>query len=123
MTEKKTLEEHLEHLKMVLQRAKLYGVRIRRKKWHFLQPSVEFLGHRVDAEGHHPLASKVQAITKAPIPRNVTELRSILGLLNYYGSFIPNFSSLLYPLNHLLQKEAHWYWTEESQAAIEEARK
>ena len=78
----KVLEEHIINLKMVLQRAKQYRVWIRREKCHFLQPSLEFLGHRIDAEGCHPLESKVQAITRALVPKNITKLRSFLELLN-----------------------------------------
>ena len=49
------------------------------------------------------LVSKIDAIVKAPEPTNVQELRSFLGLLNYYGKFIQNLSSILHPLNRLLR--------------------
>ena len=95
---------------------------MRKEKCKFFSTSVEFLGYRIDAEGRHPLDSKLHAITEAPEPRNVTELRSFLGLLNYYDSFIPNLSSLLHPLNKLLQKEAPWKWTKECVVAFKEAK-
>ena len=95
---------------------------MRKEKCKFFSTSVEFLGYRIDAEGRHPLDSKLHAITEAPEPRNVTELRSFLGLLNYYDSFIPNLSSLLHPLNKLLQKEAPWKWTEECVVTFKEAQ-
>ena len=44
------------------------------------------------------LPNKVEAITNAPAAKNVQELRSFLGLLNYYGKFVRNLSSLLHPL-------------------------
>lgn len=95
----KTPEEHLRHLEAVLERLKQAGVHVRRAKCSFLKQSVDFLGYRIDAEGRHPLPDKLKAITQAPAPKNVTELRSFLGLLNYYGCFISNLSSLLHPLN------------------------
>ena len=49
--------------------------------------AVEYLGHRVDAEGLHTLDSKVAAIQQAPAPKNVQELHSFLGLVHYYGKF------------------------------------
>ena len=52
----------------------------------------------------------------APQPKNVKQLRSFLGLLQYYGRFIPNLSSLLHPLNSLLQKEVPWKWSSECEA-------
>lgn len=53
------------------------------------QRSVSYLGH-IDAEGIHLMKEKTDAIENAPVPTNVTELRSFLSLLNYYGKFIPN---------------------------------
>ena len=71
-----------------------------------MQPLVEYLGHNIDVDGLHVLKSKVEAITNAPTPRNVQELRSFLGLLNYYGRFIWNLDSILHPvLNELLGKK------------------
>ncbi len=59
-------------------------------------------------EGVCALLHKIEAIVNAPQPRNVQELRSFLGLLNYYGKFIPNLASILSPLNHLLQTKHRW---------------
>ena len=70
-----------------------------------METAVEYLGHQVDAEGLHTTTEKLEAITKAPAPKNVRELRSFLGLLNYYGKFLPNLATLLHPLNRLLQKD------------------
>ena len=47
-----------------------------------MKSSVRFLGQRVDADGLHPLVEKVEAIVKAPTPRNLKELKSFLGLLS-----------------------------------------
>ena len=84
------------------------NLRIKKSKCEFFKDSVEYLGHSVDAQGLHTLPSKVEAILKAPDPRNLQQLRSFLGLLNYYGKFIPNLASIVHPLNHLLQKDAKW---------------
>ena len=54
-----------------------------------MQPSVFYLGHQVDAEGLHTTADKVESFLKAPVPTNMQELCSFLGLLNYYGKFLP----------------------------------
>ena len=66
-------------------------------------PQVEYLGHQISSEGIHPLGIKIDAIVKAPVPVNVQQLRSFLGLINYYGKFFPNLLTLLQPLNELLQ--------------------
>ena len=90
----------------------------KRSKCEFMVPSVEFLGYRVDGEGRHPTDEKIAAIKGAPSLKNVAELRSYLGLLNYYGNFIPSLSTLLQPLHELLQKEVKWAWTEECEKAF-----
>ena len=72
-------------------------------KCSFLKTSVQYLGHLVDGEGLHATQEKIRALAEAPMPKDVTELMSFLGLLNYYGHFIPNLSSLLHPLSELLR--------------------
>ena len=119
----KTPAEHLEHLEEVLKRLLQHGVHVKRQKCRFLQSSVSFLGHRIDAEGIHPLDDKLQAIVQAPTPTNVQELRSFLGLINYYGKFIPNAATILGPLNQLLRKDAKWKWSQECEHSFVEAKK
>ena len=94
--------EHLEVLDEVLTRLERHGILAKKSKCEFMVPSVEFLGYRVDGEGRHPTDEKIAAISEAPSPTNVTELRSYLGLLNYYGQIIPLLSTLLQPLHELL---------------------
>ena len=119
----KTTEEHLEHLEEVLRRLLRHGVHVKKPKCRFFQPSVIFLGHRIDAEGIHPTDDKLKAIVDAPAPENLQELRSFLGLINYYGKFIPNAATILAPLNGLLCQDAVWKWTEECQKSFDLAKK
>ena len=95
--------EHLHNLARVFEHLSHHGFRLKKNKCEFLKDSVEFLGHKIDAEGLHVLPDKVEAIASAPKPQNIQELRSFLGLLNYYGKFIPNLSTTVHPLNCLLQ--------------------
>ena len=76
-----------------------------------LMSCVEYLGHQVDASRIHTMPDKIKAVVNAPHPKNVNELRLSLGLVNYYGKFVPNRSSLLHSLNHLLKVDAKWKWT------------
>ena len=71
-----------------------------------MQPSVEYLGHCISAAGLHQTEEKVCTIVDAPVPKDVTQLRSFQGLLNYYGKFLPQLSSTLAPLYALLQKKS-----------------
>lgn len=99
------------YVDQVLNRLMQYGVKINGAKSEFFKNSLTFLGHRLDANGIHPSEELTETITKTPQPKNVTQLRSYLGLLNYYGKFLPNLSTLLHPLYQLLNKSARWEWT------------
>ena len=110
--------EHLELLDKVLTRLEKYGVRVKLAKCEFMSSEVVYLGHRVDATGIHPTDDKISAIKEAPIPQNVTELRSFLGLVNYYHKFLPNMSTRLKPLYSLLQKGIPFVWSKECNQAF-----
>lgn len=73
---------------------------------------MEYLGHTIDKNGLHSSPHKVKAIQEAPEPKNLTELRSFIGPLNYYTKFIPNLSCFLVPFYRLMQKGAKWKWTD-----------
>ena len=117
-----TDEEHYSNLEEVLKRLQDHGIKLKAEKCSFMQKSVEFLGHRIDREGLHTTPQKIEAIKKAPQPRNVQELRSFLGMVHYYGKFISNLSTLLRPLNQLLQKGKPWRWTAECDTAFNLAK-
>ena len=118
----KTEEEHLQNLSAVLSKLQEAGLRLKRSKCYFMAESVEYLGHIIDAKGLHPTKAKVAAVQNSPVPRDITQLKSFLGLINYYRKFLPDLSSLLAPLNNLLQKGVKWTWTEAQQTTFDEAK-
>ena len=105
-----TDQVHLQNLRAVLKKLKEHDIRAKLAKCAFMKSSVEYLGHKVSAEGLQPLESKTDAIVRAPEPQNLQQLRSYLGLLNYYSKFIPNLATMTKPLNHLLNKDVKWKW-------------
>ena len=74
------------------------GLRLNKEKSEFLATSVVYLGHKIDAKGLHPTADKVDAISRAPTPKNCTELKEYLDLPNYCNKFIPNLATELHSL-------------------------
>ena len=116
----KTEEEHLQDLEEVLSRLQAAGARLKRGKCFFMLRSVEYLGHRISEKGLHPTTKKVHAIQQAPPPSNQAQLKSFVGLINYYSKFLPNLSHTLY---RLLQVKVPWQWEEEQQKAFEAAKK
>ena len=94
----------------MLHRLQEYGAQIRKEKCSFMQESVVYLGFRVSSQCLSSTQGKTEAIAKAPVPGDVQQLRSFLGLLNYYGCSIPNLSTLLQRLNALLKEKSKWEW-------------
>ena len=115
-------EKHLASLKQVLARLQEAGLRLNRKKCKFLAPAVTYLGYRIDSEGLHPTEQKLKAVQLAPEPTNVTELKAYLGLLTYYGRFLPHLPSVLAPLYVLLQTDILWKWTPTEQEAFKRSK-
>ena len=109
----KSVNKHNELLDKVLARLVRAGVRVNKHKCLFSQPSVEYLEHRIDEYGIHPTVKKVRTIKEAPKPTCVKELRSYLGLINYYVKFSPNLSTVLRPLHKLLLKDVPFKWSRE----------
>ena len=86
--------DHVRNLDSVLKRLSDAGLKLKRQKCKFLEPSVEYLGYLIDKEGIHPMARKIEAICNAPAPLNITELHSFLGMTQYYAKFIKGYYTL-----------------------------
>ena len=111
-------EEHLANLEEVLRRLQVHGLRANKAKCEFFKEKITFCGHDIDSHGLHKSPEKVEAVLKVPRPRNVAEVRSFLGLVNYYNRFLPNLSTVEHPLNQLLENNHQWKWTEQCETAF-----
>lgn len=122
LTTGKDDEQHIQNLNTVLSRLDSYGLRLQLNKCKFMQRSVTYMGCVISAEGISPTEDKVEAIKKAPHPENCTQLRAFLGMINYHGKFISNLSSILQPLNQLLQKDQEFLWSPQCEEAFNNAK-
>jgi hypothetical protein len=105
-----TLEEHHEHLRQIFTILQENGLQINPVKCVFAA-AVEFLGHRVDQHGVHPLQRHVQAISDSPPPQDVKQLQQFLGMVNFYRHFLPGITRTLQPLTDTLKgvpKKLEW---------------
>ena len=91
------------------------GVNTPNSKCVFMATSVVYLGHKVNQHGLHSVPANSEWSTK---PHDVTDLKSYLGLLSYYGKFLPNLSSTLAPLHNLFRRSTPWCWTSEEKRAF-----
>ena len=117
-----SLAENLHILEEVRQRLSKAGIQLKKSNCVFLSTQVTFCGNIVDKDGLHTCKNKVEAIEKAPAAENVAELHSYLGLLNFYGKFLRNPSSILAPLHQLLKKDAKWVWKVNQQRAFNKTK-
>ena len=114
----KSSQEHLDNLKLVLDRLGEAGLKIKPKKCTLMCKEVAYLGHIISPEGISPNPKKVQTVLDWPVPRTVKEVQSFLGFTNYYRRFIKNFSQIARPLHALTKKSVPFSWSDAEQTAF-----
>jgi hypothetical protein len=118
----KTWEEHLRHLENVFERIKKAGLKLSPRKCQFGNSELKFLGHIVGKDGIKMDPAKIDKVQNFPKPTNVTQVRSFLGLCNYYRKFVKGFARRASPLTELLKKGEEFNWTNRHQQAFEDLR-
>ncbi|EYC37500.1 hypothetical protein Y032_0784g2333 [Ancylostoma ceylanicum] len=118
----RNIEEHSANLEALFERIQEYGFRVRIEKCSFLIPQIRYLGSIIDAKGRHPDPAKIEVIKKMPPPKDIGQVRSFLGLLNYYGAFVEEMRQLRAPLDKLLKKDTPFNWSADCQQAFDRAK-
>ena len=106
------MQEHMEHLRLVLntlREARLYA---NLKKCTFCTNELVFLGYVVSSQGIKVDESKIEAIKQWPTPTSVPEVRSFLGLAGFYRRFFKDFSTIVAPMTAVTKKNDKFYWGE-----------
>ena len=120
---KASFEDHLNKLETVFQRLQDKGLKVNAKKCSWVQDQLEYLGYIITRDGIQPILKKVEAILKLKPPTTKKELRSFIGMVNYYHDMWPKRSELLAPLTALTSLNTKWEWTDEHQKAFEAMKK
>ena len=113
-----TLNEHEMHLRKVFQRLREHKLYVKPENCEFSRDQITFLGHKISEGQIRMDERKVQAVIDWPAPTKVTELRSFLGLENYYRRLIKGYSKIVSPLTDLLKKNRAWDWDIECRMAF-----
>ena len=106
-----SIEEHDQRVSKVLETLQSANVQLNFKKSVFRVTSVKYLGFKLSSKGYEPDDEKVRAILDVPVPTTVTELKSFLGFISFYHSFVKNFATIASPLYDLTKKGVDFVWS------------
>ena len=120
---KGTFLEHLEHIEKVLTRLSEAGLKVNISKSTFCKHDLEYLGYYISRKGIQPITKKVEAILKIATPTKRKEVRSFLGMVNFYRDMWPRRSEILAPLTALTSSSVKWKWTEVEERAFQEMKR
>ncbi|GAB4819816.1 hypothetical protein N2152v2_006862 [Parachlorella kessleri] len=112
-------ETHLLDLRRALEKARANDVFFKAKKCELMRDELTFLGHRVSKDGIQCEVDKLAAIKEYPAPRNLAELRTLLGLCGFYAKFVPRFADIAAPLTAMQREDVPYVWGPEQEAAFE----
>ena len=99
------MTEHVGHIRKVLLHLKEAGLRLKPSKCTFATEEIEYLGHTLTPEGVKPNSKKVKAVKDFSVPKNVKEVKSFLGLANFYRYHISDMGVISRPLTALTRKD------------------
>ena len=119
----KTKEEHIRHVRAVLQLLREHKLYAKLSKCEFFRHFVSFLGHVVSEKGIGMEEGKVKAIKEWSRPQTVQDVRAFLGLAGYYRRFVRNFSKIAASMSELLKKDVPFAWSEEAEVSFESLKK
>lgn len=103
---------YLNNLKTVFEMCRANNLKLHPEKCDFFKSEVTSLGHNCTSDGIKPNPNKIAAINNFPTPRNKDEVTRFHAMANYYRRFIPEFSTISYPLTYLRKKRVPFKWTD-----------
>ena len=118
-----SLEQHLEHLERIFAKFRTSNLKVKLSKSDFFKEELEFLGHKIGIHGISPADEKISAIQRIKPPKNVKEVRSVVGLLGFLNFFIPTYSEMIRHMTKLTHKNTPFVWDEKCQKSLNLAKK
>lgn len=118
----KTLEEHVKHNKLVLQKMREAEVTLKLKKCEFHVQETSFLGYRISPDGLGMEEDKVKSIMEWPTPKSVKEVQQFLGLANYYRKIIDGYAGVASGLYRLTKKDQKFEWDDAAEKSFQQLK-
>lgn len=112
----------LQRLEALFNRVRASGFFLKAKKCFIFQDVVEYLGHELSNDGIGTVNKKIDKIICWSQPKDVPELRTWLGMVNYYTKFVPQLATVAAPLYQLLHKASTFKWTPECEKSFQELK-
>ncbi len=118
----KTKQDLLDHVLQVLERCREKSISLNPKKFKFGLQEIQYVGYIVGKDGIRTDNSKIEAIEKFPQPKNLTELRAFMGIVNQFSHFTSKIASAAVPLRDLMKPKNIFIWTQEHTNAFQELK-
>ncbi len=118
----RSFEEHLQHLQQVFDTLQQAELKLKPRKYRFLQRKVDYLGHVVSNKGIAPDPAKIEKIASWPTPSIPKEVQQFLGLAGYYRRFIQDFAEVVRLLHHFTERNRPFKWSTEHLTAFDKLR-
>jgi hypothetical protein len=117
-----TLEDHIQHVKKVLEKLRIAKLLLKPEKCEFHKEELKFLGYIVGRHGIRMDPAKVEAVLSWPTPKTVKEVQAFMGFANFYRRFIKGYSAVAKPLTETTKKDRIFSWDPEVQNAFDELK-
>ena len=118
----RNFNEHMRHLQMVFDKFRQAKLRMNGKKCKFAVTQVKYLGHILSGSGVAVDPSKFDLITNWPTPKSAKQIKSFLGVANYYRRFVQSFAQRSAPLRELTAKDKPFVWGKEQQKSFDDLK-
>lgn len=114
-----TLEEHVQHVRKILEKLIENGLYVKLEKSQFHVQEINFLGYVITPEGISMEPSRIATIVEWPVPKSMHDVQVFLGFTNFYRRFVEAYSRVTLPITKLLKKDTPFEWTSEAQSAFD----
>ena len=118
-----SVEQHLQHLEKIFDKFQTSKLKVKLSKSEFFKQELEFLGHKISIHGISPAEEKISAVQRIKPPKNVKEVRALVGLLGFLNFFIPTYSEVIRHMTKLTRKNTPFLWDSKCQKSLELAKK
>ena len=115
-------KDHDQNLRLLMERCQEMSIKLNPEKLMLKVQEIDFMGHRLTAEGLRPDPSKVEAIVTMEAPKDRAEVQRFCGAVNYLVKFLPKLSDVIEPIRQLTKSDIEWHWMEPQEKAFKEIK-